>query len=153
MAEDKKMEIMLAQTSREETEEVLDFMKTLDPYEKKGVYGVHEGRKDGQGVSDGKAGSGSSVERPALCGAILPEWRWTHGNRERKGTARHNRGISGTAVLQYAGGDSVTPGECDNYSHGDAGGRTAAESCSINNTRYRRSEDGTIQAIRLVVNN
>lgn len=33
MAEDKRMEIMLAQTSREETEEVLDFMQTLNPYE------------------------------------------------------------------------------------------------------------------------
>lgn len=33
-AEDKRMETMLAQTSREETEEVLDFMNTLDPYEK-----------------------------------------------------------------------------------------------------------------------
>ena len=32
MAEDKRMEIMLAQTSREETEEVLDFMQTLNPY-------------------------------------------------------------------------------------------------------------------------
>lgn len=45
MAEDKRMEIMLAQTSREETEEVLDFMKTLDPYEKREFMGFMRGAK------------------------------------------------------------------------------------------------------------
>lgn len=45
MAEDKRMEIMLAQTSREETEEVLDFMKTLDPYEKREFMGFVRGAK------------------------------------------------------------------------------------------------------------
>lgn len=63
-----------------------------------------------------------------MCGAALPERRWTHGNRKRKSAASHNRHVPGTAFLQYAGGDTVTPGECDNYSHSDAGGRTAAES-------------------------
>jgi len=45
MAESKKMETMLAQTSREETEEVLDFMKTLDPYEKREFMGFMRGAK------------------------------------------------------------------------------------------------------------
>lgn len=39
MAEDKKMEIMLAQTSREETEEVLDFMKTWTHTRKGSLWG------------------------------------------------------------------------------------------------------------------
>lgn len=45
MAEDKKMEIMLAQTSREETEEVLDFMQTLNPYEQREFMGFVRGAK------------------------------------------------------------------------------------------------------------
>ena len=45
MAEDKRMETMLAQTSREETEEVLDFMNTLDPYEKREFIGIMRGAK------------------------------------------------------------------------------------------------------------
>lgn len=45
MAEDKRTETMLAQTSREETEEVLDFMKTLDPYEKREFIGFMRGAK------------------------------------------------------------------------------------------------------------
>ncbi len=39
------METMLAQTSREETEEVLDFMNTLDPYEKREFIGIMRGAK------------------------------------------------------------------------------------------------------------
>lgn len=39
------METMLAQASREETEEALDFMKTLDPYEKREVMGFMRGAK------------------------------------------------------------------------------------------------------------
>ena len=42
---DKRMETMLAQTSREETEEVLDFMNTLDPYEKREFIGIMRGAK------------------------------------------------------------------------------------------------------------
>lgn len=45
MAEDKRTETMLAQTSREETEEVLVFMKTLDPYEKREFIGFMRGAK------------------------------------------------------------------------------------------------------------
>lgn len=39
------METMLAQTSREETEEVLDFMNTLDPIRKAGIIGIMRGAK------------------------------------------------------------------------------------------------------------
>lgn len=45
MAEDKRMETMLAQTSREETKEVLDFMNTMDPYEKREFIGITRGAK------------------------------------------------------------------------------------------------------------
>lgn len=45
MAEDKRMEIMLAQTNREETEEVLDFMQTLNPYEQREFMGFVRGAK------------------------------------------------------------------------------------------------------------
>lgn len=38
-------ETMLAQTSREETEEVLDFMNTLDPYEQREFIGFVRGAK------------------------------------------------------------------------------------------------------------
>jgi len=45
MAEDKRMETMLAQTSREEAEELRDFMDTLDPYEKREFIGIIRGAK------------------------------------------------------------------------------------------------------------
>lgn len=45
MAENKRAETMLVQTSKEETEEVLDFMKTLDPYEKREFMGFMRGAK------------------------------------------------------------------------------------------------------------
>lgn len=45
MAENKRMEIMLAQTSREETKEVLDFMQTLNPYEQREFMGFVRGAK------------------------------------------------------------------------------------------------------------
>lgn len=43
MADDKRMETMLAQNSREEKEEVLDFMQTLNPYEQREFMGFVRG--------------------------------------------------------------------------------------------------------------
>jgi len=45
MAEDERMETMLAQTSREETEELMDFIKTLNPYEQREFIGFVRGAK------------------------------------------------------------------------------------------------------------
>lgn len=45
MAEDKRMEIMLAQTSREEVEEIKDLLDMLDPYEKREFIGIMRGAK------------------------------------------------------------------------------------------------------------
>ena len=45
MVEERKTETMLTQTNREEIEEVLDFMKTLDPYEKREFIGFMRGAK------------------------------------------------------------------------------------------------------------
>jgi len=45
MAEEKRIETMLAQTSKEETEEVFDFMKSLNSYEKREFMGFVRGAK------------------------------------------------------------------------------------------------------------
>lgn len=42
---DKKIETMIAQTSMDEAEELKDFMKTLDPYEKREFIGFMRGAK------------------------------------------------------------------------------------------------------------
>ncbi len=43
MAEDTRMETMLAQSDREETEELQRFMDTLKPYEKREFIGIIRG--------------------------------------------------------------------------------------------------------------
>lgn len=45
MVKEARTETMLTQTSREEAEEVLDFMNTLDPYEKREFIGLMRGGK------------------------------------------------------------------------------------------------------------
>lgn len=45
MAEDKRTETLLAQTSREEVEEIKDLLNTLDPYEKREFIGIMRGAK------------------------------------------------------------------------------------------------------------
>ncbi len=45
MPENKEIETMLAQTSREETKEILNFIQTLTPYEKREFIGIMQGAK------------------------------------------------------------------------------------------------------------
>ena len=45
MPENKEIETMLAQTSREETKEILNFIQTLMPYEKREFIGIMQGAK------------------------------------------------------------------------------------------------------------
>jgi len=45
MKEEKRTETMLAQTSREELEELFDFMKSLNSYEKREFMGFVRGAK------------------------------------------------------------------------------------------------------------
>lgn len=45
MVEDKTMEILLAQTNKNEVEEILNFINMLDPYEKREFIGIMKGAK------------------------------------------------------------------------------------------------------------